>query len=202
MTELFDTEEAQTESRPVDPDKITSIIEAMLFVSKRPLGVREIMRVLDEDYQLKEAELLGIIEELKIRLIQERKCFRIMEIAGGFQMRTQPEYSPYIMRLFKYDQNERLSQPALETLAIVAYRQPITRADIERIRGVDVGGMLRMLYDKDLIKILGKKEVPGRPIIYGTTQLFLEHFGLKNLGDLPKAAELRQETEKQIKLNL
>ena len=200
MRELFDNDDGGDKTGTITPHDAKSVIEALLFVSKRPLRIREIKKVLDEDIQLKELEVLALIEELKIQYIQERRCFRIAEIAGGFQLRTQPEYSPYIMRLFKYDQNERLSQPALETLAIVAYRQPITRADIEKIRGVDVGGLLRMLYDKGLIKILGRKEMPGRTIIYGTTQLFLEHFGLRSLDDLPKAAELRQETEKQIKL--
>jgi len=204
MEELFDNDPARNGklATAIPLDKVKSIIEALLFVSKRPLRIREIKQVLDEEVQLRESELLALIEELKIDYIQQQKCFRIMEVAAGFQLRTQPEYAQYIMRLFKHDQNERLSQPALETLAIVAYRQPITRADIEKIRGVDVGGIVRMLYDRSLVRILGRKEVPGRPLIYGTTQLFLEHFGLRNLDELPKAAELRQQTEKQIKLKL
>lgn len=202
MTELFDTEIAETTKENVPQDKVKSIIEALLFVSKRPMSVREIKRVLDDDVNMKELEILGLVEELKIDYIKQQKCFRIVEIAGGFQIRTQPEYAGYIMRLFKYDQTERLSGAALETLAIIAYRQPITKADIEGIRGVDVSGVVRVLYDKGLLKILGRKEVPGRPIIYGTTQLFLEHFGLNGLDDLPKSAELRRQTETQIKLKL
>ena len=204
MEELFNNinggDSSSTKTLP--PDKVKSIIEALLFVSKRPLRIREIKQVLDENVKLRESEILALIEELKINYIQEQKCFRIVEVANGFQLRTQPEYASYIMRLFKYDQDERLSQPALETLAIVAYRQPITRVNIEKIRGVDVGGILRMLYERGLVMILGRKEVPGRPLIYGTTQSFMEHFGLKSLEDLPKAAELREQTEKQIKLKL
>jgi len=202
MTELFEEETGKAVIEPVPQDKVKSIIEALLFVSKRPMSVRDIKRVLDENVKLKELEILGLLEELKIDYIKAQKCFRIVEIAGGFQIRTRKEYATYIMRLFKYDQSERLSGAALETLAIIAYRQPITKADIEAIRGVDVSGVIRVLYDKGLVKILGRKEVPGRPIIYGTTQLFLEHFGLNGLDDLPKSAELRQQTETQINLKL
>lgn len=202
MTELFKSSDNEMALEVVPQDKIKSVIEALLFVSKRPMSVREVRRVLEDDVNLKELEILALIEELKIDYIKEGKCFRINEIAGGFQIRTLPEYAPFIMRLFKYDQNEKLSAPALETLAIIAYRQPITKAAIESIRGVDVSGVLRVIYDKGLVKILGRKEVPGRPIIYGTTQLFLEHFGLKGLDELPHSKELRQQTEKQIKLKL
>jgi segregation and condensation protein B len=113
-------------------------------------------------------------------------------VAGGFRIFTRPEYSPWVARLRKQEKEFRLSPAALETLAIVAYRQPVLRADVEKIRGVDVGGALRTLVDRGLVKVVGRAEEPGHPLLYGTTKRFLETFGLKNLGELPRAKELKR----------
>ena len=182
-------------------ENIKSIFEAILFVSKRPVTIKELKKLCPEGSKLKDSEIAGIIEELKIEYIQSKKSFRIIEIAGGYQLRTSPEFASYISRFFQLDKTESLSQPALETLAIIAYRQPITKAAIEGVRGVDSTGVLKSLYDKGLIKITGRIEIPGRPFIYGTTEKFLEHFGLKSIDDLPHREELKQMSDRQETMN-
>jgi len=142
------------------------------------------------------------MEELRISYLRDGRGFRLVELAGGYQLRTASEFAPYILKLFKEPREERLSQPALETLAIVAYRQPIVKAEIEAIRGVDVSGVLQTLVDRGLVRIAGRKEVPGRPFLYETTRLFLEHFGLKDTEELPHISELRAADPKQGTLDL
>lgn len=171
-------------------DSLKAIFEAVLFVSKRPVTVRDLRRVLPEGRRMRESEIAAILEEIKIEYIKSRRSFRIVEIAGGYQLRTSPDFAPYIAKYFQLNKAEHLSQPALETLAVIAYRQPITRAVIEGIRGVDSSGVTKSLYEKGLIKIVGRQEVPGRPFLYSTTEKFLEYFGLKGIDDLPHRREL------------
>lgn len=171
-------------------DGIKPIIEALLFVSKEPLSLGRMKRILGDEFSLGESQLAAMIEEIKIEYINSRHSFRIVEVAEGFQLRTRPRFAHYIMRLFKYDRAEKLSPAALETLAVVAYRQPVVRSEVESIRGVDVSGALRTLCEKGLVKVTGQRDAPGKPLEYATTPLFLEHFGLKTIDDLPGKAEL------------
>ncbi len=174
----------------IDPAKIKAVAEALLFVSDRPVKVSEIIKALEDSCSISPQAVVAALEELKVDYIQLQRSFRLMEIAGGYQLRTTPEFASYVARFLEGREKARLSRPALETLAIVAYRQPISRSQVESIRGVDVEGVLKMLQEKGLIRIAGRTESPGRPFLYGTTTLFLEHFGLNNLSDLPRATEL------------
>jgi segregation and condensation protein B len=174
----------------LDTGKIKAVAEALLFVSDRPVRLSEIVKVLADNCSVSPHAVVAALEELKVDYIQSQRSFRLVEIAGGYQVRTKPEFASYIARFMSGHERTRLSQAALETLAVVAYRQPVTRPQIESIRGVDVGGILKMLQERSLIKILGRADSPGRPFLYGTTTVFLEHFGLNSLSDLPKAGEL------------
>ncbi|MEE9500311.1 MAG: SMC-Scp complex subunit ScpB [Candidatus Omnitrophota bacterium] len=180
--------------------KIKKIIEALLFVSEKPLTIEDFRQALDG---LPEEKIKEAIDELCRDYIKEERSFGIAELAGGYQIVTNPEFAPWISKLFKQDES-RLSTPSLETLAIISYRQPITRSEIERIRGVNVEGVLKTLLDKNLIKIRGRKDAPGRPITYGTTETFLERFGLKGLEQLPKLHDFTEhdlEFEKEVDKN-
>ncbi len=167
-------------------ENLKHIIESLVFVSETPLSVDRLKAILEDvdrrDIRLALAELQGEYED-------RRGGFVLQEVAGGFQFRTHADYSDWIKKLLKPSPT-RLSRAALETLAIIAYKQPIIRADIEHIRGVDSGGVLRMLLERKLIRVLGRKDIPGRPMIYGTTKEFLELFNLKDLGDLPSPKEI------------
>ena len=167
---------------------IKRVIEALLFVSEKPLTVDDLRQALDgtEEEIVKEA-----IEELKEHYAKSERSFNIAELAGGYQIVTNPEFSPWISKLFKRDET-KLSGPSLETLAIIAYKQPLTRNEVERIRGVNVDGVLKTLLDKNLIKVRGRKDAPGRPIAYGTTDEFLKLFGLKGLEQLPKLRDFSE----------
>lgn len=163
------------------------IIEALLFSSEKPLSVKDVKDCVPD------AEKSDIKNSLKI--LQHDydsldRSFLLKEVAGGYQFRSRPEYGSYILRMYQKTPN-RLSKAAIETLAIIAYKQPIIRQQVERLRGVDVGGILRTLMEKGLIKIMGRKELPGRPLIYGTTKRFLEVFDLKDLSSLPKLKEIK-----------
>jgi segregation and condensation protein B len=162
------------------------IIEALLFASDKPLSAREIHSSLP-DANL--AEIKTALEVLQKEYEEMARSFSLKDIANGYQFRSHSEYGPYILRMLQTSPN-RLSRAALETLAIVAYKQPILRQEIERYRGVDVGGILKMLGEKGLVKIMGRRELPGRPLIYGTTKKFLEVFDLKNIEALPKLKEI------------
>jgi segregation and condensation protein B len=164
-------------------DNRKSVIEAILLASEKPLTLEQIRGVLDN---LDASEVRRLIEELRNEYEQSNRGFRIVEVAGGFQMITAPVFAPFLKKLFKGRNAERLSRPALETLAIIAYKQPLTRGEIELLRNVNVDGVMKSLLDKDLIRICGRKKAPGRPHVYGTTKTFMEHFGLKSLDDLPK----------------
>lgn len=173
---------------------IKKVIEALLFVSEKPLTVEDLRQTLDgmDDESIKKA-----IEELKSDYTHQERSFNIAELAGGYQVITNPEFAPWIGKLFKRDE-ARISIPSLETLAIIAYKQPLTRSEIEKIRGVNVDGVIKTLLDKGYIKIRGRKDAPGRPITYGTTDGFLKRFGLKGLEHLPR---LRDFTEHDLDFN-
>lgn len=172
------------------------IIEAILFTASKPVTVSDFKRVLP---QFGASQIQTMIHELKIQYESMGHSFRIQEIANGFECSTEPKYAPWIMKLELQRKAKQATQSALESLAILAYKQPITRAEIEELRGVDVSGVLSTLMDRNLIKIVGRKEVPGRPFLYGTTEKFLEHFGLKSLTDLPDISELKTLVENSIK---
>lgn len=162
------------------------IIESLLFVSEDPLNISKIKETMGS---LDTASIKKAISELQQEYETRQAAFYLGEVAGGYQLRTRPEFKDYIKRLLRPTPN-RLSKAALETLAIIAYKQPVIRSDIEHIRGVDCGGVLRMLLERRLVRVIGRKEIPGRPLIYGTTKLFLEVFGLKELKDLPSPKEI------------
>lgn len=164
-------------------DNVKAIIEALLFISDKPLNLEQIKNVLGD---LQTNQIRQVLEELCSEYEKANRGMRIIEIAGGFQMVTLPSLAPFLKKLYKQPRPERLSKPALETLAIIAYKQPVTRMEIESLRNVNVDGLLRSILDKNLIRIVGRKKAPGRPLVYGTTRQFLEYFGLKSLDELPK----------------
>jgi segregation and condensation protein B len=164
------------------------IIESLLFAASEPLTPRQIHALLPGN-DLK--EIKGVLEDLKKEYEGTKRSFTIKEVAKGYQFRTLPRYRPYISKMLSTTPT-RLSRAALETLAIIAYKQPVIRQEIERLRGVDVGGILRMLLKKGLIRIVGREHLPGRPIIYGTTGKFLELFDLKDLSSLPTLKEIEE----------
>lgn len=164
------------------------IVESLLFASSEPLTPRQIRDLLPGK-DLK--EIKGVLKELKDEYETMKRSFLIKEVAEGYQFRSLPKFRPYIANMLISTQS-RLSKAALETLTIIAYKQPIIRQEIERLRGVEVGGILKMLLKKGLIRIVGRKSLPGRPIIYGTTKKFLEVFDLKDLSYLPTLKEIEE----------
>lgn len=177
------------------------ILEALLFSAQKPLTARELLHAVksaelegasNEFASTREAEIAAALEQLKIDYIEQSRAFQVTEKADGWQFTSDPAYAPWVRQLFPAAKPHRLTPPALETLAIIAYRQPITRADIEAVRGVAVDSVLQSLMERGLVKIAGRAEVPGRPLLYDTTQFFLEHFGLRNLEELPNSEELRR----------
>lgn len=173
----------------MDKAEARRIIEALLFTSEKPITVDQIKEVLDETDS---KDIRAIILELQSEYEGLGRSFKIYEVAGGFQMVTEPAFAEYLKRFYKAKSKDKLTKPALETLAIIAYRQPITKADIEDIRGVNVDGVINTLSDRLLIRITGRKDAPGRPILYGTTKEFLERFGLRSLSELPKLSEFTE----------
>jgi len=182
------------------------ILEALLFSAQKPLSLKELRDVFagavehaegDETAKalkkVKESELNVALEELVKDHEQAQRSYRVVCVAGSWQFVTQPEYAPWLKALVGHKVRQpRLSQPGLETLAIIAYRQPITRAEIEQVRGVSVDGVMQTLVERGLVEQVGRAEVVGRPMTYGTSALFLEYFGLRSLEDLPAADELRR----------
>lgn len=157
-------------------------LEAVLFIAREPLSGRRLSQMVELPDGIRVRPLLQQLNDDYDR----RQCaFRVIEVAGGFQLRTRPEFAPWLLRLQEVPVTVRLSAPTMETLAVIAYRQPVLRAEIERIRGVQCGELIRQLMDRDLVKIAGRSEELGRPFFYGTTRNFLEVFGLGSLRDLP-----------------
>ena len=169
-------------------ENLKAIIESLLFVSEVPLTMDHLKGVLEE---VDPAAIRNAVDELMAEYEEKDGGFTLRQVAGGYQFRTQSRFNEWIKRLVKPNA-PRLSKAALETLAIVAYNQPIIRSDIEHIRGVDSGGVIRMLMERKLIRVLGRKEIPGRPLIYATTKHFLEVFELKDLKDLPTPKEIEE----------
>src|SRR5437763_9974613 len=185
---------------------LSRVIEALLFSAQKPLSIRELTAAIkgagaeedpaaagpNEFARVTEGEIAAALEELKIEYVQEQRAFQIIEKAEGWQLVTDPAFARWVRQLFPVPKPARLTAPGLETLAIIAYRQPITRADVEAVRGVNIDGVLQTLMERGLVKIAGRAEVPGRPLLYETTHFFLDHFGLRNLDELPNVEELRK----------
>ncbi len=163
------------------------IVEALLFASDKPLTPNEIYNTIPD---VKLPEIKSALRVLRYEYEAFGRSYELKEVAKGYQFRSRPEYGTYILKMLQSSPS-RLSRAAMETLAIIAYKQPILRQEIERLRGVDVGGILRTLLEKGLIKIVGRKNLPGRPLIYGTTKRFLEVFDLKDIDSLPKLKEIK-----------
>jgi segregation and condensation protein B len=186
--------------------ELKTILEALLFSAQKPLSLKELRDVLagatehaegDETVRafkkVKESDLTAALEQLAKEHEAAARSYRLVCVAGAWQFVTQPEFGPWLKALVGVKARPpRLSQPALETLAIIAYRQPITRAEVEQIRGVNVDGTMQTLTERGLVEAVGRAEVIGRPPTYGTTALFMEYFGLRSLEDLPAADELRR----------
>src|SRR5919108_3666103 len=181
---------------------LSRVIEALLFSAHKPLSTKEVVDLLrnpgaEDDFSsnefanAKQADVAAAIEQLKVEYIQNEHGFQLVEKAEGWQLTSDPKYARWVRGLFSAPKPARLSSPALETLAIIAYRQPITRADVEAVRGVTIDSVLQTLMERGLVKIAGRAEIPGRPLLYETTQFFLDHFGLRNLDELPNVEELR-----------
>lgn len=179
------------------------IIEALLFSAQKPLSVAELRNAIksaggddeampNEFARVSEVEIAATLEELKIEYIEQQRAFQLIEKADGWQLVSDPQYAQWVRQLFPTPKPARLSAPALETLAIIAYRQPITRADVEVVRGVNIDAVLQTLLERGLVKIARRAEIPGRPLLYETTEFFLAHFGLRSLDELPNAEELRK----------
>ena len=181
---------------------LSRVIEALLFSAQKPLSIREIVTAIksaedpdtgpNEFSRVREAEVAAALEQLKVQYMEQECAFQLNEKAEGWQLATDPKYAPWVRQLFPVPKPARLSAPALETLAIIAYRQPITRADVEAVRGVNIDGVLQTLMERGLVKIAGRAEIPGRTLLYETTQFFLDHFGLRDLDELPNVEELRK----------
>jgi segregation and condensation protein B len=174
-------------------ENVKAVIEALIFASDAPLALEKICIILSN---VEKTEIKEAFEKLVLEYNDRQGGIYLQEVAGGFQFRTRPELSPWIKKL-RSTKPHSLSPQAMETLAIIAYKQPIVKSEIESIRGVDVGAPLKSLLDKKLIRIVGRKDVPGKPIIYGTTKKFLEVFNLKDLMDLPNLREFKELNQQQ-----
>lgn len=188
--------------------ELKEIIGALLFAAKKPVTIKEIRKTLigtGEQYagpyeqfaSLKEKEILVALTELAEELAQHPTGLHVAEVAHGFRLQNNTACGPWVRTLLDKDHSTKLSKPALETLAIVAYRQPVMRSGIESVRGVSVDSILRNLVELQLVKVVGRSELPGHPWMFGTTQRFLEHFGLKGLDDLPGMEELKRREEEE-----
>lgn len=177
-----------------NPPALKSILESLIFISGRTIGTSDLIETLNavsEGPKPTRKELEEALESLQKDWEERGGAIRLMKVAEGYEFRSQPEFSPWI-RMLNRPKPQRLSVPAVETMAMIAYRQPITRLEIEQVRGVDSGGVLKNLTDRRLIKIVGRKEEPGRPLLYATSKEFLEFFGLTDLSELPPLQEFEE----------
>ncbi len=174
----------------MDKDALKSVIESLLFASDRAVTVDALSNVMDAPDNDKPS-IRAALKELVEEYAAKNRGLRIEEVAGGFQFRTSPENAPWLRRFFKTGA-QKMSRAAMEALSVVAYKQPLTRGELETIRGVDSGAVLATLMERRLIKITGRKETPGRPVVYGTTKEFLETFDLKDLSCLPSLKDIRR----------
>ncbi len=165
-----------------------SIAEALILASSEPISIARLAKLIP---RCTPAKARTLVDDLNAEYVAQQRAFEICEVSGGYQMRTHSEYASYLQQLCS-TRPLRLSNAALETLAIVAYRQPLTRAEVENVRGVDAGPVMRSLLERKLLKLAGHREVPGRPMLYATTKRFLEVFGLADLEDLPTLRELEE----------
>ena len=169
--------------------ELAAVLEALLFVSSEPVPVSRLAAAIGT---VAKAEVELALKRLEEDLAQEGRGIQLVKLAGGYRLVTKAEYAPWLKRLDKAKAAQKLSRSALESLAIIAYKQPLVRAEIEEIRGVETSGVLRTLLERKLVRIVGRKEVPGRPIMYGTTKFFLEHFGLQDITQLPPLREFKE----------
>lgn len=167
--------------------ELTPMVEALIFAADGPIRAERLAEALETEL----TEIMSAIEALEVDYAERPRGFFLQEVSGGYQLRTRPEYADYLRKL-GHNRPFKFSRPALESLAIIAYRQPVTRSEIEYLRGVDSGSVLKTLLEKRLVRILGKKDVPGKPMIYGTTREFLELFGLADLAALPTLREFSE----------
>lgn len=172
----------------MEREELKAIIENLLLASDQPVSVDRLRETMQN--QAGREQILQALEELSGDYAGRN--LQIIEIAGGHQLCTRGEYAEWVRRFFKVDRSSKLSQPALDTLSIIAYKQPLTRAEVEEVRGVDSSGVVKTLLEKKIIAPAGRKQVPGRPVMYRTTQKFLEYFGLKDLSDLPTLEDFKE----------
>ncbi len=172
------------------------IIEALIFASDEPLTVKQIQTIMGSSeytglrFRIKEEEMLETIRSINEEYAQTNRPFRIIHIAGGYQCATQPEFADWLGRMIKEKSKRKLSQSVLESLSVIAYKQPVTKSELEAIRGVNADYAIHKLLERGLITIVGRAATPGRPLLYGTTNDFLKHFGINDLADLPKPREI------------
>jgi len=183
----------------MDREKLKRILEAFLFISVEPLTF---VQMKDASGEQDMDVVKELVFELRSDYMTSERSLRIEEMAGGCRMTTDPQYAKYVKKLMKGYGKDRLSRASLETLAIAAYKQPVTRGEIEAIRGVNVDRSLQTLQERGLVRIVGRKDTAGRPMLYGTTRLFLDHFGLKTLGDLPSLDQFISEELSEDEKNL
>jgi segregation and condensation protein B len=182
-------EAINSQAEAIDARELKAILEAVLFVSPEPVPVARLMSILGTVSKAEVVQALGILTH---DLNQDGRGIQLVQIAGGYRLVTKQEYGPWLKRMDKAKAAQKLSRSALESLAIIAYKQPLVRSEIEEIRGVETSGVLRTLCERKLVRIVGRKDVPGRPIMYGTTKFFLEHFGLHDLSQLPPLREFKE----------
>ena len=175
--------------KALEDRELKAILETLLFVSAEPMPIERLMVVLGE---VSKHEVKQALQALREEMDRQGRGVQLVELAGGYQIVTRMEYAPWVKRLAKMKAAPKLSRMALESLAIIAYKQPIVRSEIEQIRGVEVSTVLRTLLERKLIRMVGRKDVPGRPIMYGTTKLFLQQFGLSDLSQLPPLREFKE----------
>ena len=175
----------------MERDELKSIVENVLLAADQPVHVDELEKIFLNTAEKNDLQL--ILEELKEEY--QSRNLQILEVADGYQLCTRHEFNDWIRKFLKLDRSSRLSQPSLDTLSIIAYKQPLTRQEVDDIRGVDSSGVIKTLLEKKVIGPAGRKKVPGRPIMYRTTQKFLEYFGLKDLSDLPTLEDLKEELQ-------
>ncbi len=184
-----ETASAADAAQTIAERELKAILESLLFVSPEPLSAVRLVALLGD---VTKAEVERTLRSLGEDLEQEGRGIRLVEVAGGYRLVTKQEYASWVKRLDKAKSAAKLSRSALESLAIIAYKQPLVRSEIEEIRGVETSGVVRTLLERKLVRIVGRKEVPGRPIMYGTTKFFLEHFGLNDLAQLPPLREFKE----------
>jgi segregation and condensation protein B len=180
------------------PESRRHIVEALIFASDEPLTARQIIEILGSPDQggprmrMKEDEVLSLVRDLNSEYVRAGRSFRIIQVAGGYQFATMPDFAEWLGRMVKEKAKRKLSQATLETMSVIAYKQPVTKPEIEAIRGVNADYAIQRLMERGLITIVGRAATAGRPLLYGTTSDFLKHFGLNDLSELPKPREIEE----------